>query len=1062
MSNALNDHIRRFLFYCVLSSLIPLTLFSQETPLLPVRHYTMEDGLPSNSIRALFHTPDGLMWIGTDAGLSRFDGKSFQTVSSHDGLSGNRIWSIAQDDKGAFWLGIYGKGLCRFDGNCIENFDTASGLPDNWVRVVHYSPTHDILLAGTQKGLAILKDGAFLPLPHSPVPPGSLGVITSITECRDKIVITSYSHGVFEYFPEKGRIRPHSRFTEAGILSGSGFFVSSSRDTFLGNHRNGIGIIREGETQIEYRDEIGQVFSFSEDEPGNIWLGAWSYEMPNPGGVYRLNGNEPEEMSYRMGIESERIWQVYCDVRNDMVWVATLDQGLYLCLPNFVSHIPSDLLGLQSDEVRSVFTDSRGRRWIGSQEGLMCIHPDGRQERLDRKKLLKLTMDARSGEARKYKKISFDNHIRMWDKNTINFNLIREDPAGRIWVAYDLGLLLVDESLSDIQLFLHPKSQFDFTEDFLLWQGSWSFSGLFETIPDAPETLRLLPFPQGDPPLGNISQIVRLDGDLWMATHTDGIFRLHRNQVLHYPPSPEIYQNILCLAMDKEGRLFSGDNTGRIRVYEVSGKKLFLQHEITPAEGIRGSAVRWMEYDPQAYLWAGTNMGVHCIKLSGLEAKEPGWIIFLNAEEGLRTQSTSGGHLDQDGDLWLAGGDGIDVIHTRKVYEGWRGKASFYLDNVYLNYEELPLDHRSHLLSQGKNRSPLMLPYNLHHLALQINSINFLNPDKDYFRYRLDGFDRQWNEPGTLDRITYNHFGTGSFRLQLEHHNSSGLFSPLQQSLRLEVPTPWFYHPGFIALFILLLLFSLAGVFLYIFRKAQKRRDKEDEVKRKMADLETASLQSQMNPHFIFNSINAIQSFVLESDTESAISYLSDFSRVIRNALENVNRKMVSLRESLDFLESYLRLEQMRFPDKFTWNLEIEEGIRPEGLLIPPFIIQPYAENAIRHGFRHKKTDGHLEVRLRIDTDKKILEVELEDNGVGIARSREINLSLHNSESYTRRNHSGSITQRRIQMMNAPGERHYGVWVSDRKKDGVVCGTRVLIHLPLHYHPQPDAEMEDA
>lgn len=1058
----MKDHISRFLFYCVLSSLIPLTLFSQETSLLPVRHYTMEDGLPSNSIRALFHTPDGLMWIGTDAGLCRFDGKSFQTFSSHDGLSGNRIWSIAQDTLGDLWLGTFGKGLCRFNGNCSKSFDTASGLPDNWVRVVHYSSIHNILLAGTQKGIAILKDGVFLPLPHSPVPPGSLGVITSITECRDKIVITSYSHGVFEYFPEKGLIRPHPRFTEAGVRSASGFFVSSSRDTFLGNHRNGIGIIREGETQIEYRDEIGQVFSFSEDEPGNIWLGAWSYEMPNPGGVYRLKGNEPEAMSFRMGIETERIWQVYCDLRNDMVWVATLDQGLFLLLPSFVSHYSSDQLGLQSDEVRSVFTDSRGRRWIGSQEGLMCIHPDGRQERLDRKKLLKLTMDARSGEARKNKEISFDNHIRMWEKNTINFNLIREDPAGRIWVAYDLGLLLVDESLSDIQLFLHPKSQFDFTEDFLLWQGSWNFSGLFETIPDAPEPLRQLPLPPGDPPLGNISQIVRLDGDLWMSTYTDGIFRLHRNKALHYPPSPEIYHNIQCLAMDKEGRLYSGDNTGRIRVYEVSGEKLFLQHEITPKEGIRGTTIRWMEYDPLGWLWAGINMGVHCIHLPSLGTKEPGWIVFLDKEEGLHTQSTSGAHLDKEGKLWLAGGNGIDVIHTHKVYQGWKGQASFYLENVQLDYENLPFSQGPHLLSNGDDRPSLLLPHDLHHLALNIKSINFLNPGKDFFRYRLLGFDEQWSEPGSLERITYNHFGTGSFKLQIEQHNHSALNRPVQQAIRLEVPAPWFHNPGVIALGVLLFLLILSAVFLYILRKAQKQRDKEERIRRRIADLEISSLQSQMNPHFIFNSINAIQSFVLESDTESAILYLSDFSRVIRNALENVNRRLVTLHESLEFLESYLRLEQMRFPDKFTWEIKVEGKLHPAELLVPPFIIQPYAENSIRHGFRHKRDEGHLEVRLEVNTEKKVLEIVLEDNGVGITRSRELDRQLHDQEAYARRNHSGSITQRRIQMMNAPGEQLYGVWISDRKEDGTVSGTRVLIHLPLHHNPQPDAEMQDA
>ena len=784
--------------------------------------------------------------------------------------------------------------------------------------------------------------------------------------------------------------------------------------------------------------------------------------MPNPGGVYRLKGNEPEAMRFRMGIETERIWQVFCDVRNDMVWVATLDQGLFLLLPSFVSHYSSDQLGLPSDEVRSVFTDSRGRRWIGSQEGLMCIHPDGRQERLDRNKFEKQNKEAHLRKSRIRKESISENHIRLWNESTINFNLIREDPAGRIWVAFDMGLMLIDGPINDAKLFAYPKRQFDFTDDFKLWLGAWVASDFCEARPEDPALLRQLPLPPGDPPLGNISQIVRLDGDLWMATHTDGIFRLHHNKVLHYPPSAEIYQNIQCLAMDKEGRLFSGDNTGRIRVYEVSGKKLFLRHEITPAEGIRGSTIRWMEYDPLGWLWAGTNMGVHCLHLPSLGTKEPGWIVFLDKEEGLHTQSTSGAHLDADGNLWLAGGKGIDVIHTHKVYQGWKGQASFYLENVQLDYENLPLSQGPHLLNNGNDRPSLLLPHDLHHLALDIRNVNFLNPEKDFFRYKLLGFDKQWSEPGSLARIVYNNFGTGSFKLQIEQHNHSGLNRPVQQAIRLEVPAPWFHHPGFIALGVLVILLALSLVFLYIFFKAQKRRDKEDRIRKRIADLEVASLQSQMNPHFIFNSINAIQSFVLESDTESAILYLSDFSRVIRNALENVNRSLVTLRESLEFLESYLRLEQMRFPDKFTWEIIVKGDLHPSELLVPPFIIQPYAENAIRHGFRHKREEGHLEVCLSVNTEQKILEIVLEDNGVGIARSRELDQQVHSQEAYARRNHSGTITQRRIQMMNPPGEQRYGVWVSDRKEDGAVRGTRVLIHLPLHHNPQPDAEMMDA
>jgi len=215
---------------------------------------------------------------------------------------------------------------------------------------------------------------------------------------------------------------------------------------------------------------------------------------------------------------------------------------------------------------------------------------------------------------------------------------------------------------------------------------------------------------------------------------------------------------------------------------------------------------------------------------------------------------------------------------------------------------------------------------------------------------------------------------------------------------------------------------------------------------RQLATLEIRALQSQMNPHFIFNSINSIQGFILKNKVDEALGYLMDFSKILRQTLDNASREFISLEEELQYTRYYLSLEMMRFDQKFKVEFNLPEDINPQAVQIPPMILQPYVENSIRHGLLHKQDEqGHLHINFLIEAD--IFKCTIEDNGVGRQKAREI-------ESWKQPEHkpqSTRITQDRIDLMNQSleSDKCQIITTDLTDKKGNATGTRVEIILLL-------------
>ncbi|MBL4605849.1 MAG: histidine kinase [Flavobacteriaceae bacterium] len=223
-----------------------------------------------------------------------------------------------------------------------------------------------------------------------------------------------------------------------------------------------------------------------------------------------------------------------------------------------------------------------------------------------------------------------------------------------------------------------------------------------------------------------------------------------------------------------------------------------------------------------------------------------------------------------------------------------------------------------------------------------------------------------------------------------------------------------------------LIIYSLgAGILaMIIFTYLLFRSNKQQKTANNLLALK--SMRSQMNPHFIFNALNSVNSFIAVNDERNANRYLSEFSVLMRSVLENSDEDFIPFTKEIELLELYVKLEHNRFKDKFDYTISVDESIRLEEFSIPPMLLQPYIENAIWHGLRYKEEKGNLGIVINKINDESI-SVVIQDDGVGRKRSKE----LKTKNQLKRKSKGMNTIQNRIAILNNMYQGRVDVEVSD-------------------------------
>ncbi len=242
---------------------------------------------------------------------------------------------------------------------------------------------------------------------------------------------------------------------------------------------------------------------------------------------------------------------------------------------------------------------------------------------------------------------------------------------------------------------------------------------------------------------------------------------------------------------------------------------------------------------------------------------------------------------------------------------------------------------------------------------------------------------------------------------------------------------------------ILLLLVVFAAISRTRYKRKRDNEQLKTEFNKQLAQAETKALRAQMNPHFIFNCLNSINSYVIGQEFEKASEYLIKFSKLIRLILDNSRSETITIEKELETLKLYVLLESARFDNKFSCFYHIAEDVNIDSIMIPPMLLQPFVENAIWHGLMQKDGKGTITIEIKKENEE-FLKISIIDNGIGRERAAELK-----SKTATHKSHGLKVTSQRIEMMNKLNSSAAQVNIFDLKDEtGKAAGTRVELIIP--------------
>ncbi len=510
---------------------------------------------------------------------------------------------------------------------------------------------------------------------------------------------------------------------------------------------------------------------------------------------------------------------------------------------------------------------------------------------------------------------------------------------------------------------------------------------------------------KGDYYIGTEAGLLKVD------TRTKNIVELHKTH-------PVLGKRIAAIKKGSNNDLWIASNGyGLIQLKDDRILKI-----ISEKNGITSDICTSLFIDSST-VWLGTSKGLNRIENAG----GPETITRITSANGLPSNLINA--------IYVVG---------ENVYIGSPSGITYFEKKILLE-KSICLLHIQHVLLNGvklKKDSYYTFPRNTPNIQINFTAISFKSAGDISYYYRLTGLEDDWK----LTTDNYVNFATlppGDYTFEIKAVNKFGVASPTQ-SVDIIILPAWWQTWLFKA--IVALLSITIVILLYRNRIASYKRKEEEKrkVEARYAELEQQALLAQMNPHFIFNCLNSIQSFVIAHDVVGANQYITAFSSLIRQTLENSSNTFISLQAEIRYLTTYLRLEQLRFKDKFTFSIAVEESIQQSGIYLPSMLLQPYVENALRHGIGHKKDNhGHISVEVNKQADNTYL-YTIKDNGVGRKQAEQMKSRQH----IEYQSKGTRISANRIASINSQYNKNISAETTDIFENGIVTGTCVNIIIP--------------
>lgn len=957
------------------------------------RHYDIKDGLVGNHVYHVEQDKDGFIWFATETGVSRFDGSRFKNFTTADGLPDNEIVRLFADSKGRVWMAPFKNAVCYYYKGKIYNEKNDTLLRNlqmkDPARVIMEDADHNIIIV-EERGLCIIS------------PSGQKKRIVLFEDSDLGINAAGVDKNGQPYIMALIRKKGQYCFScllikTKGVPSLVAYPVQGATE-----------LIGSTEKRYCFFTPHGLLFPLQEHF-GNTQLRVIQY--------WGMHDNIRDTIELPQGLN------ILAYGQNNQLYFNTFN-GVRVYDLNSKRFTDSYL---ENENVSYSIDDNEGNKWFTTLgKGVYMTSPDVKRVKLTKAQEYITAINGNGQLA--FAGSNADNQIYKIDVasgNCLSYHYLPKPREGKV-VRIEKG--------GDYFYFLSTRNFYRADTTLAKFEASY-LNGIGLTYKDMAV-------------MGRDSFIFATHAHIFTQSFKSGrsdIFNERSTAVCHAlggnfvgtlyglyfvgPTGKAQYlgdnEPLLTTRITKllfaNNRLWVGTNDHGVVCYD--GKRVV--KKVAEKEGLTGNIVRAL-YANGNDLWVGTDRGLN--KLNMADTALP-IVRQYGSADGLASDMVNAVYASGNM-VYVGTPDGLSYFDESKVSD--KTRCDLQLLDITVSGTARAID-----------TTGLYLKHRDNNIRFDFVGISFKSAGDITYQYRLLGIDDEWNT--TKDNfLQYPSLPSGSYELQLVAINKFGVKS---KELRLPftiakqlVEETWF------RVALILLAIGLAWALTsWRIRRIRKRYREKIETNTRIATLEQQALKAQMNPHFIFNCLNSIQQYVIDKDILGANRFITGFSRLIRQTLENSSKQLISVAEEEAFINAYLSLEKLRFEGRFEYQVHIDGQINKEEMFLPPMLLQPYVENSIRHGIRLKQNGvGMVNINISLASDRLICTVI--DNGVG----REAAKRYKSNQHIEYQSKGMLLTSQRIALFNKNAKEQIVLGVEDMQdSNGAPSGTKITLSIPI-------------
>ena len=949
----------------------------------------------------------------------------FSQLTDEDGLPGMTIYNLLQDRQAYIWLGT-DNGLCRFEGTTFKVYNSPL-LKGNEILQTYEHSDGKIFFHNLEGQLAYIENEQI----HLYKPKGFIDTIGirgfEFTEqalwihpskggaivrysldsnelpIKRRLLASEAEYFLFDKDVLIGSFKNKDKpsFSKYSFSKTEGFVkhpLSYSKDLFaikifLNKTDRHPMVSFENSVCIMEKDSIKVVFKSPDIINQLSHLNNQLCLLTNSGLKILDSKTYRPALSILEGITTNSI---LLDKEGNL-WIGTADKGLYF-IPSldFQVYQPSNS-SFPTNRIHSIFYSKRNNKLlVGQAQGYVTVLENG-----------KITKTIKT-------------------RNSGRVTSITQDQRGDFYLGNDRRLQILDSTMAFSREWSISSAKYLFTnqqDNLIICNASSAvliFSGRTKNYVYKKGEDREILIPRR-----SYAGIQAFSGTYWLGT-TQGLFTRSDTLQAFTHEGKQPYYSVNTILQGKDSTIWVGTQSDGL--IKIKNNRLIAAY--TKASGLVSNKVKELYLDADQTLWIGTDKGLQIM------SPQAEFLDLINKLDGLPSNDITAMHIDST-DVWLGTPDGLVNFKKKNIHKN-PAPPAIQITGFNIWDKDTTLHHHYDLDHHQNN------------LSIVLEGIAFRSRGTTRYQYRMLGVDSNWVTINS-QTVRYPTLNPGDYRFEAVALNEDDTPSDTPAVITLSISPPWWKTIWFITLAILGSIGLITSIFYLRIQHIRRREEEKQAFKEQMNELKMQALQVQMNPHFVFNALNAIQKYLTTNEQEQAMIYLARFARLIRLIFEQSKKKEILLEEEFEFLKLYLDLEKLRFHDKVDIQFIVDEEVtQEEGTIkIPPLLIQPVLENAFKHGLLHKQGKGLL--KIRFSKKDRLLVCIVEDNGVGREKAKTYGqwkpAEYHSSGLETTRQRLAIFNDKNL---NESGESLPTIQVEDlQDKQANATGTRITIHMNI-------------